>query len=65
MLDFQESREDLITYHLIAFMFSKQVESRDSLNTVALKFDTTPNELVQLNKLFSRAVVPGQVLSIT
>ncbi|XP_032876165.1 oxidation resistance protein 1 isoform X2 [Amblyraja radiata] len=36
------------------------VESRDSLNSIALKFDTTPNELVQLNKLFSRAVVPGQ-----
>ncbi|XP_060631747.2 oxidation resistance protein 1 isoform X1 [Anolis sagrei] len=40
------------------------VESRDSLNTVALKFDTTPNELVQLNKLFSRAVVPGQILYV-
>lgn len=40
-----------------------QVESRDSLNSIALKFDTTPNELVQLNKLFSRAVVPGQVCS--
>ncbi|CAM9317130.1 unnamed protein product, partial [Lampetra planeri] len=26
--------------------------------------DTTPNELVQLNKLFSRAVVPGQVLYV-
>lgn len=39
-----------------------QVESRDTLNSIALKFDTTPNELVQLNKLFSRAVVPGQVL---
>ncbi|XP_053321934.1 oxidation resistance protein 1 isoform X2 [Spea bombifrons] len=40
------------------------VESRDSLNSIALKFDTTPNELVQLNKLFSRAVVPGQVLYV-
>lgn len=39
-----------------------QVESRDTLNSIALKFDTTPNELVQLNKLFARAVVPGQVL---
>uniref|UniRef100_A0A672ZFV4 Oxidation resistance protein 1 n=1 Tax=Sphaeramia orbicularis TaxID=375764 RepID=A0A672ZFV4_9TELE len=37
------------------------VESRDTLNSIALKFDTTPNELVQLNKLFSRAVVPGQL----
>ncbi|NXP50345.1 OXR1 protein, partial [Heliornis fulica] len=40
------------------------VESRDTLNSVALKFDTTPNELVQLNKLFSRAVVPGQILYV-
>ncbi|KPP69104.1 hypothetical protein Z043_112164 [Scleropages formosus] len=40
------------------------VESRDTLNSIALKFDTTPNELVQLNKLFSRAVVPGQVSRI-
>uniref|UniRef100_A0A673J9S3 Oxidation resistance protein 1 n=1 Tax=Sinocyclocheilus rhinocerous TaxID=307959 RepID=A0A673J9S3_9TELE len=31
---------------------------------IALKFDTTPNELVQLNKLFSRNVVPGQVLYV-
>uniref|UniRef100_A0A665UJV9 Oxidation resistance protein 1 n=1 Tax=Echeneis naucrates TaxID=173247 RepID=A0A665UJV9_ECHNA len=44
--------------------FVVQVESRDTLNSIALKFDTTPNELVQLNKLFSRAVVPGQVLYV-
>uniref|UniRef100_A0A4W3IWK7 Oxidation resistance protein 1 n=1 Tax=Callorhinchus milii TaxID=7868 RepID=A0A4W3IWK7_CALMI len=40
------------------------VESRDSLNSISLKFDTTPNELVQLNKLFSRAVVTGQILYV-
>uniref|UniRef100_A0A8C2JSU3 Oxidation resistance protein 1 n=1 Tax=Cyprinus carpio TaxID=7962 RepID=A0A8C2JSU3_CYPCA len=40
------------------------VESRDTLNSIALKFDTTPNELVQLNKLFSRVVVPGKVLYV-
>uniref|UniRef100_A0A6G1S0T3 Oxidation resistance protein 1 n=1 Tax=Hypotaenidia okinawae TaxID=2861861 RepID=A0A6G1S0T3_9GRUI len=40
------------------------VESRDTLNSIALKFDTTLNELVQLNKLFSRAVVPGQILYV-
>uniref|UniRef100_A0A3Q2ZG13 Oxidation resistance protein 1 n=1 Tax=Kryptolebias marmoratus TaxID=37003 RepID=A0A3Q2ZG13_KRYMA len=40
------------------------VESRDTINSISLKFDTTPNELVQLNKLFSRAVVPGQVLYV-
>ncbi|XP_038665902.1 oxidation resistance protein 1a isoform X4 [Scyliorhinus canicula] len=40
------------------------VESRDTLNSIALKFDTAPNELVQLNKLFARAVVPGQILYV-
>ncbi|KAM9513113.1 oxidation resistance protein 1a isoform 5-T5 [Salvelinus alpinus] len=40
------------------------VETRDTLNNIALKFDTTPNELVQLNKLFSRAICPGQVLYV-
>ncbi|XP_016313731.1 oxidation resistance protein 1-like isoform X3 [Sinocyclocheilus anshuiensis] len=40
------------------------VDSQDTLNSIALKFDTTPNELVQLNKLFSRNVVPGQVLYV-
>ncbi|XP_078072779.1 oxidation resistance protein 1a isoform X3 [Mustelus asterias] len=40
------------------------VESRDTLNSIALKFDTAPNELVQLNKLFARSVVPGQILYV-
>uniref|UniRef100_A0A8C7W2A7 Oxidation resistance protein 1 n=1 Tax=Oncorhynchus mykiss TaxID=8022 RepID=A0A8C7W2A7_ONCMY len=44
--------------------YTKPVETRDTLNNIALKFDTTPNELVQLNKLFSRAVCPGQVLYV-
>uniref|UniRef100_A0A3B4BF45 Oxidation resistance protein 1 n=1 Tax=Periophthalmus magnuspinnatus TaxID=409849 RepID=A0A3B4BF45_9GOBI len=48
----------------IYFPKPRGVESRDTLNSIALKFDTTPNELVQLNKLFSRAVVPGQVLYV-
>uniref|UniRef100_UPI00398EB356 nuclear receptor coactivator 7-like isoform X3 n=1 Tax=Pristiophorus japonicus TaxID=55135 RepID=UPI00398EB356 len=39
-------------------------ESRDTLNTIALKFDVTPNELVQINRLFSRVVVPGQILYV-
>uniref|UniRef100_A0A3P8RWR1 LysM domain-containing protein n=1 Tax=Amphiprion percula TaxID=161767 RepID=A0A3P8RWR1_AMPPE len=33
----------------------------DSLNSIALKFNVTPNKLVQLNKLFSRSVYTGQV----
>uniref|UniRef100_A0A8C4F8S0 Nuclear receptor coactivator 7 n=1 Tax=Dicentrarchus labrax TaxID=13489 RepID=A0A8C4F8S0_DICLA len=38
-----------------------QVGPNDSLNSIALKFNITPNKLVQLNKLFSRSVYPGQV----
>lgn len=38
-----------------------QVGPNDSLSSIALKFNITPNKLVQLNKLFSRSVYPGQV----
>ncbi|KAK5852985.1 hypothetical protein PBY51_006812 [Eleginops maclovinus] len=38
------------------------VGPNDSLNSIALKFNITPNKLVQLNKLFSRSVYPGQKL---
>lgn len=38
-----------------------QVGPNDSLNSIALKFNITPNNLVQLNKLFTRSVYPGQV----
>ncbi|XP_076024155.1 nuclear receptor coactivator 7 [Genypterus blacodes] len=40
------------------------VGPNDSLNSVALKFNITPNKLVQLNKLFSRSVYPGQKLFV-
>lgn len=33
----------------------------DTLNSIALKFNNTPNQLVQLNRLYSHSVVPGQV----
>ncbi|XP_072535561.1 nuclear receptor coactivator 7 isoform X1 [Salminus brasiliensis] len=36
----------------------------DTLNGIALKFNITPNKLVQLNRLFSRSVVPGQKLFV-
>ncbi|XP_038655674.1 nuclear receptor coactivator 7-like isoform X3 [Scyliorhinus canicula] len=39
-------------------------ESQDTLNTIALKYDVTPNELVQINRLFSRVIVPGQILFV-
>uniref|UniRef100_A0AAY4B0R3 Nuclear receptor coactivator 7 n=1 Tax=Denticeps clupeoides TaxID=299321 RepID=A0AAY4B0R3_9TELE len=37
------------------------VKPQDTLNSIALKFNITPNKLVQLNCLFSRSVVTGQV----
>ncbi|XP_034383702.1 nuclear receptor coactivator 7 isoform X2 [Cyclopterus lumpus] len=36
----------------------------DSLSSIALKFNVTPNKLVQLNKLFSHSVYPGQKLFV-
>ncbi|XP_062406721.1 nuclear receptor coactivator 7 isoform X2 [Sardina pilchardus] len=40
------------------------VGSSDTLNSISLQFNITPNELVQLNRLFSRSVVPGQKLFV-
>ncbi|XP_067338354.1 nuclear receptor coactivator 7 isoform X2 [Channa argus] len=40
------------------------VGPKDSLNSIALNFNITPNKLVQLNKLFSRSVYPGQKLFV-
>uniref|UniRef100_A0A4W5KWK4 Nuclear receptor coactivator 7 n=1 Tax=Hucho hucho TaxID=62062 RepID=A0A4W5KWK4_9TELE len=37
------------------------VGPQESINSIALKFNITPNKLVQLNRLFSRSVYPGQV----
>ncbi|XP_075453366.1 nuclear receptor coactivator 7 isoform X3 [Ascaphus truei] len=36
----------------------------DTLNCIALKFNITPNKLVELNKLFTQTIVPGQVLYV-
>ncbi|XP_072853151.2 nuclear receptor coactivator 7 isoform X2 [Pogona vitticeps] len=38
--------------------------SQDTLNSIALKFNITPNKLVELNKLFTHTIVPGQVLYV-
>ncbi|XP_027459399.1 nuclear receptor coactivator 7 isoform X3 [Zalophus californianus] len=35
--------------------------SQDTLNSIALKFNVTPNKLVELNKLFTHTIVPGQI----
>ncbi|KAM9840459.1 nuclear receptor coactivator 7 [Aulostomus maculatus] len=40
------------------------VGPNDSLNSIALKYNITPNKLVQLNKLFSHSVYPGQKLFV-
>ncbi|KAI5094440.1 nuclear receptor coactivator 7-like isoform X2 [Silurus meridionalis] len=40
------------------------VSSKDTLNSIALQFNITPNKLVQLNRLFSRSVLPGQKLFV-
>ncbi|KAJ8270543.1 hypothetical protein GJAV_G00116150 [Gymnothorax javanicus] len=40
------------------------VGPQDTLNSIALKFNVTPNKLVQLNRLFSRSVVTGQILFV-
>lgn len=38
--------------------------SQDTLNSIALKFNITPNKLVELNKLFTHTIVPGQALFV-
>ncbi|KAB0355607.1 hypothetical protein FD755_021548 [Muntiacus reevesi] len=40
------------------------IGDQDTLNSIALKFNITPNKLVELNKLFTHTIVPGQVLFV-
>lgn len=40
------------------------VEPKDTLNSIALHFNITPNKLVHLNRLYSHSVVPGQKLFV-
>uniref|UniRef100_A0A4W5QYX0 Nuclear receptor coactivator 7 n=1 Tax=Hucho hucho TaxID=62062 RepID=A0A4W5QYX0_9TELE len=37
---------------------------QESLSSIALKFNITPNKLVQLNRLFCRSIYPGQKLFV-
>ncbi|MBN3276971.1 OXR1 protein, partial [Polyodon spathula] len=39
-------------------------KSQDTLNCIALKFNITPNKLVEINRLFSHTIVPGQKLYV-
>jgi LysM repeat protein len=41
-----------------------QVTDNDTLEKVALRFNSTPSELRQLNKLATRTIFPGQVSAI-
>ena len=41
-----------------------QVETSDTLTSVAARFDTTPSELTKLNRLTTRLIFPGQVLYV-
>jgi LysM repeat protein len=41
-----------------------QVADRDTLEKIALRFNSTPSELCQLNKLSTRTIFPGQVCAI-
>ena len=40
------------------------VQSNDTLTSLAARFDTTPSELVAINKLHSRLIFPGQVIDL-
>uniref|UniRef100_A0A8C7G3F7 Nuclear receptor coactivator 7 n=1 Tax=Oncorhynchus kisutch TaxID=8019 RepID=A0A8C7G3F7_ONCKI len=46
------------------FNFMLQVGLQESLSSIALKFNITPNKLVQLNRLFCRSIYPGQKLFV-
>lgn len=43
---------------------TKKVGNRDTLTSVAARFDTTPGELTSLNKLNSSFIYPGQQLFV-
>lgn len=40
------------------------VQNNENLMSLAARFDTTPSELTQLNRLKSRMIFPGQVLAV-
>lgn len=44
--------------------FSFQVADRDTLTSVAARFDTTPSELTKLNRLATPYIFPGQQLYV-
>jgi LysM repeat protein len=60
-----------ILFHLISFRLaslvptiSYVVKDRDTLTSVAARFDTTPSELTQINRLGSSFIYSGQTLLV-
>ncbi|CAF0812673.1 unnamed protein product [Didymodactylos carnosus] len=43
---------------------SHTANNNDTLEKIALRYNTTPSELVQLNKLLTRTIFPGQTLFV-
>lgn len=41
-----------------------QVRDRDTLTSLAARFDTTPSELTKLNRLATQFIFPGQTLLV-
>jgi LysM repeat protein len=53
----------LIVIKILFFIYF-QVGNNDTLEKVALRFNSTPSELLHLNKLNTRMIFPGQVSHI-
>jgi len=63
-LDDRRSSTSGSTGRLAEDTLAYTVHGSDTLTSVAARFDTTPSELVSLNKLHSRLIFPGQVLQV-
>ncbi|XP_053694150.1 uncharacterized protein LOC128742004 isoform X2 [Sabethes cyaneus] len=55
-----EKKRSMLTIPTVSYT----VKDRDTLTSVAARFDTTPSELTQLNRLASSFIYPGQQLLV-
>ncbi|XP_055540849.1 uncharacterized protein LOC129727253 isoform X4 [Wyeomyia smithii] len=55
-----EKKRSMLTIPTLSYT----VKDRDTLTSVAARFDTTPSELTQLNRLASSFIYPGQQLLV-
>lgn len=53
-----------VVLYLLYLLFDLQVADRDTLTSVAARFDTTPSELTKLNRLGTPYIFPGQQLYV-